>query len=114
MSNADVAKVLVDLADLMEIQGANPFRVRAHRNGARTVETLAEPIAALAAAHAEGAAAGGQRIRHDVSRRNESGRRRKSKNLKRRRNRHYVRKRRKNLKREKKKKYARKRRKNLE
>ena len=47
MSNADVAKVLVDLADLMEIQGANPFRVRAHRNGARTVETLAEPIALL-------------------------------------------------------------------
>ncbi|MDP7276049.1 MAG: DNA polymerase/3'-5' exonuclease PolX [Planctomycetaceae bacterium] len=47
MSNADVAGVLVDLANLLEIQGANPFRVRAHRNGARTVETLAEPIAAL-------------------------------------------------------------------
>ncbi len=47
MSNADVARVLVDLADLLEIQGANPFRVRAHRNGARTVETLTEPIALL-------------------------------------------------------------------
>ncbi|GIS60892.1 MAG: hypothetical protein CM1200mP2_31170 [Planctomycetaceae bacterium] len=47
MSNADVARVLVDLADLLEIQGANPFRVRAHRGGARTVETLAEPIALL-------------------------------------------------------------------
>ncbi len=47
MSNADVARVLVDLADLMEIQGANPFKVRAHRNGARTVETLPEPISVL-------------------------------------------------------------------
>ena len=47
MSNADVARVLVDLADRREIQGANPFRVRAHRGGARTVETLAEPIALL-------------------------------------------------------------------
>ena len=47
MSNADVARVLVDLADLLEIQGANPFRVRAHRNGARAIEALAEPIAGL-------------------------------------------------------------------
>ena len=47
MSNADVARVLVDLADLLEIQGANPFRVRAHRNGARAIETLAEPISGL-------------------------------------------------------------------
>jgi DNA polymerase (family 10) len=47
MSNVDVARVLVDLADLLEIQGANPFRVRAHRNGARTIETLAEPIEGL-------------------------------------------------------------------
>jgi DNA polymerase (family 10) len=47
MSNVDVARVLVDLADLLEIQGANPFRVRAHRSGARTIETLAEPIEGL-------------------------------------------------------------------
>ena len=47
MSNADVARVLVDLADLLEIQGANPFRVRAHRGGARPVEPLAAPILSL-------------------------------------------------------------------
>ena len=47
MSNADVARFLVNLADLLEIQGANPFRVRAHRGAARTIETLTEPISRL-------------------------------------------------------------------
>ena len=34
-------------ADLLEIQGANPFRVRAYRNAARSIEDLAESVAAL-------------------------------------------------------------------
>jgi DNA polymerase (family 10) len=45
MTNADVAKVFEELADLLEIQGANPFRVRAYRNAARTVESLSESLA---------------------------------------------------------------------
>lgn len=40
MENADVAAVLEELADLLEIRGANPFRVRAYRSAARTVESL--------------------------------------------------------------------------
>jgi hypothetical protein len=32
------------LADLLEIQGANPFRVRAYRNVARTIGTLGTPV----------------------------------------------------------------------
>jgi DNA polymerase (family 10) len=34
--NADIGSIFEDIADLLEIQGANPFRVRAYRNAART------------------------------------------------------------------------------
>jgi DNA polymerase (family 10) len=44
VENADVARLLVELADLLEIQGANPFRVRAYRNAARTVESLTRSL----------------------------------------------------------------------
>lgn len=37
------------LADLLEIEGANPFRVRAYRNAARTVRDLPHSLAALVA-----------------------------------------------------------------
>ena len=48
MQNAEIARLFEELADLLEIQGANPFRLRAYRNAARTVEGLTEPIADLA------------------------------------------------------------------
>ena len=35
--NADVARIFARLADLLEIEGANPFRVRAYRDAARIV-----------------------------------------------------------------------------
>ena len=35
--NADVASLFAQIADLLEIRGDNPFRVRAYRNAARTV-----------------------------------------------------------------------------
>ena len=47
MENIDYARVLEEIADLLEIQGANPFRVRAYRNGARTVETLSQPVESI-------------------------------------------------------------------
>ncbi len=43
--NSDVAKIFNRVADLLEIEGANPFRVRAYRNAARTVSTLSDNIA---------------------------------------------------------------------
>ncbi len=49
MENIDYAHVFEEIADLLDIQGANPFRVRAYRNGARTIETLAQPIESLLA-----------------------------------------------------------------
>ena len=45
MQNADVARYFEDLADLLEIQNANPFRVRAYRNAARTIANLTESVA---------------------------------------------------------------------
>jgi DNA polymerase (family 10) len=44
MENLDVARTLTEVADLLEIQGANPFRIRAYRNAVRTVESLTRPL----------------------------------------------------------------------
>lgn len=48
IENAEVARIFRELADLLEIQEANPFRVRAYRAAARTVEELPEPVDELA------------------------------------------------------------------
>jgi DNA polymerase (family 10) len=48
MTNAEISAVFDLVADLLEFQGANPFRVRAYRNGARAVSTLTEPVADIA------------------------------------------------------------------
>jgi DNA polymerase (family 10) len=47
MENVEIAAVLNQVADLLEIQDANPFRVRAYRNAVRTVETHAVPMRKL-------------------------------------------------------------------
>jgi len=47
MQNQQIADVFNEVADLLEIQGANSFRVRAYRNGARTLENLSESVADL-------------------------------------------------------------------
>jgi DNA polymerase (family 10) len=47
MENIQIAKTFEEVADLLEIQGANPFRVRAYRNAARTIGTLGTPVEAI-------------------------------------------------------------------
>jgi DNA polymerase (family 10) len=47
MDNALIAVTLERIADLLEFQGANPFRIRAYRNGARTIRDLVEPVASI-------------------------------------------------------------------
>jgi DNA polymerase (family 10) len=37
ISNAEIARRFLEVADLLELQGANPFRVRAYRNAARVI-----------------------------------------------------------------------------
>jgi DNA polymerase (family X) len=49
MNNVRIAEVFDLLADLLEFQGENPFRVRAYRNGARTVRDSPEPMTAVLA-----------------------------------------------------------------
>ncbi|HHH46053.1 MAG TPA: hypothetical protein ENK53_03470, partial [Thiotrichales bacterium] len=34
--NEDIAAIFDEMADLLEIEGDNPYRVRAYRNAART------------------------------------------------------------------------------
>jgi DNA polymerase (family 10) len=42
--NATIAAVFDEIADLLDIQGANPFRVRAYRNAARTIGDLGTDV----------------------------------------------------------------------
>ena len=48
MTNHEIAAVFEQIADLLEYQSANPFRVRAYRNGAKKISELTEPLAAIA------------------------------------------------------------------
>ena len=45
MTNADIARVFEEMADLLELRGENAFRVRAYRNGAKAISELSEPVA---------------------------------------------------------------------
>lgn len=45
--NADVASLFEEVADLLDIEDANEFRVRAYRNAARTIDQLSRPVADL-------------------------------------------------------------------
>ncbi|KVG66926.1 DNA polymerase/3'-5' exonuclease PolX [Burkholderia pseudomultivorans] len=47
--NAECAAVFAEIADMLEIQGANPFRVRAYRNAARTIADYGRDIPSMIA-----------------------------------------------------------------
>ncbi len=47
MENQKVARIFEEIADLLEIKGENPFRIRAYRKAALNIETLAEDVSAL-------------------------------------------------------------------
>lgn len=51
--NAEIADQFTKMADLLEIEGANPFRIRAYRNAARTISGLSENLADLIANNAD-------------------------------------------------------------
>ena len=48
--NSDIARSLDKLADLIELEGGNPFRIRAYRNAARVVGELPRSVLAITAA----------------------------------------------------------------
>lgn len=58
MDNDSMARVLLELADVLELGGETPFRVRAFRAAARAVEGLGEPIAERIRTKTLGAIAG--------------------------------------------------------
>lgn len=47
--NADIGAAFTEIADLLEIQGENPFRVRAYRNAARSVGELGRSVKTMIA-----------------------------------------------------------------
>ena len=49
MDKDKVAEILVEIGLLLELKGENPFKTRAYAGAARTLEGLAEPLAALVA-----------------------------------------------------------------
>ena len=53
LENGEIARVLEDVGMLLQIQGANPFRVRAYENAARAVEDHALPLRTMVADGAE-------------------------------------------------------------
>jgi DNA polymerase (family 10) len=47
IENKNIARLLAETADLMEIAGEDPFRIRSYRNGAAAIESHAERIVDL-------------------------------------------------------------------
>ncbi len=48
MTNKEIAAIFDELADLLEIEGENHFKVRAYRNAARVIESFSKSIASMA------------------------------------------------------------------
>ncbi len=44
MKNSDIASIFYELANLLEIKGENPFKIRAYKMAARVIENLPTPI----------------------------------------------------------------------
>ncbi len=44
MDNSEIAEIFEKIADILEIQGENPFRIRAYRRAAQTIKNLSEDI----------------------------------------------------------------------
>ena len=49
MDKDKVADILVEIGTLLELKGENPFKTRAYSNGARTIQSLQEPLEKLVA-----------------------------------------------------------------
>ena len=68
VSNQRVAEVLFNIATLLEMQQANPYRIQAYRNAARGVLALREPVAPILARGEKPPVPGlGQRLYRKIS-----------------------------------------------
>jgi DNA polymerase (family X) len=48
LDNVEIARALAEVADVLEIQGADSFRIRAYRNAVRTIEVQTRALAPMA------------------------------------------------------------------
>jgi DNA polymerase (family 10) len=48
-NNLRIAKIFSQIAEILEVQGENPFRIRAYRRAAQTIEALSEDISDISA-----------------------------------------------------------------
>jgi DNA polymerase (family 10) len=53
MENKSIADIFTEIADILDIQGENPFRVRSYRNAARTIADMGQSVQALVKAGEE-------------------------------------------------------------
>ena len=68
ITNAQIAEVLFNIATLLEMQQANPYRIAAYRTAARSILVLAEPAAQIVARGEPLQAPGlGERLRRKIS-----------------------------------------------
>lgn len=68
MDNASLARVFEEIARLLELQDENPFKVRAYRNAAASIEGLSDDLRARAAAgKLEGIPGVGEAIREKIA-----------------------------------------------
>ena len=44
MENKTIADIFTEIADILDIQGENPFRIRSYRNAARTIEDMSQSL----------------------------------------------------------------------
>jgi DNA polymerase (family 10) len=49
MNNKEIARVFQDIADLLELKGENPFKIRAYQKAARSIEHLPVEVEGLVA-----------------------------------------------------------------
>lgn len=43
-ANASIVRIFTEIADLLEIKGENPFKIRAYRNAAQSIADLPDPV----------------------------------------------------------------------
>lgn len=68
VTNRQIAEVLAGIADLLETQNSNPYRIQAYRNAARGVLDLSEPAAQILARGDELPIVGiGERLRAHIN-----------------------------------------------
>ncbi len=68
VSNQRIAEVLFNIATILEMQHANPYRIEAYRNAARGITNLQEPAAPIFARGEKPAVPGlGERLRAKIT-----------------------------------------------